>query len=596
MTTLDADPLTSLPSFGAPTILSNGDELVYWWTDDGETTLRVYDHEADETETVPINTDVVSPEGWEPIYWLGDRFLIQIRPNVYLLDREGNIEEFSLESHYTNIIDIDSSARRYLYVYYPEGVGPSDDPWTLRIYDQETDSTTVLTDHPEQWGHAGFSPDDEWIAYRENPTETFGEDQLVVADIDGDRERTFHIGDAASRTQLYGWHPNGRQLLLNDRSSGWYRVGLHNWQTDETTWFGSDRNNEFPLTILPAGERLITTRFRNGGSTAGVYTLHDERPRRELNLPEGVVDRRTRQAIGTALSSDHVLLKHETATRPPCLLSYNLATDEVTTIVDTRTAALEEADLVEAEYITYESTDGLAVNAVLHRAPRSPSPAVVKIHGGPTTAVYRGFDPFAQVLVSEGFTVLQPNYRGSTDQDRAFEEAIRGDSAEGAVDDVAEGARWLADKEWIDADGLAAFGHSAGADNAAMQSIRHPDLWQVVIPENGGLNKVKILGNPNQYALRRIIEDPEVETQEEYLSQRSPVHRTEDVGCPVCVIQGENDAVEMSQEFIDGLKERGWTEGEEFRFEVIEGEGHVITDKERLWSLVVEVLNTHTAH
>ena len=567
------DSLTSSASFSSPTIIPEEDTLAYWWTSEGGTALRLYDYETSEIETVSIDSESFSPAGWEPIIWLGDRFLIQSRPDLYFVDCDGTVEEFPLEDDYTNIVDVDSAARRYLYIYYPEGLGPHGELWQLRVYDAETDERTTLTEHPEQWGHAGFSPDGRWIAYRENPTETFGEDQLVVTDADGTHERTFHIEDATARTRLYGWHPDGQRLLFDDRSTGWYRTGLHDWQADTTTLFGSDSYNEFPLTILPNGERLVTVQFHDGVSTATVYSQDDEWSARRLDLPDGVIEKRTRQDIGAVLAPDCVLLEHETSTRPSRLFTYDLATDEVTPIVDTQTEALRDLDLVEATQVTYESTNGLGVNAVLHRASQSPSPAVVKVHGGPTKAVYRGFDPFAQFLVQEGYTVLQPNYRGSTDQDRAFEEAIQGDQAEGAVDDVAEGARWLAAQDWIDGERLAVFGHSAGAYNAAMQAIRYPDRWQVAISENGGLDRVEVLSDPNQYSLRRLIDDPDLETQESYLRERSPVHRAEDIDCPICLIHGENDpGVEMSRDLVEGLEDRGWTNGEEFRFEVLEDE------------------------
>jgi len=588
-----ADILTSLPSFESVTLVPEKDQLAYWWSDDGETTFRLYDHEAATVDTVALD-DAFAPDGWEPIHWMEDRFLIQSRPDLYLVTPGGTIEEFKLEDEYTHVTDVRSSAQQLLYVYYPEGVGPSDEPWTLRVHNRKDNSTTVLTEHPEQWGHAGFSPGDSLIAYRENPAEAFGEEQIVIADPDGNRDRTFHVGDETTRTRLYGWHPDGHRLLLDDRSSGWYRVGLYDWRTDDTTWFGTGKYNEFPLTILPDGDRLVTIRFHNGKSTAIVYTIVDEGAGRELDLPDGVVAKRTRQPIGRSLESDHVFLKHETPTRPPRLLHYDLVTDECSTIIDTQTDELADLHLVEADHITYESVDGFDVNAVLHRAPESRSPAIVKIHGGPTTAVRHGFDTDAQLFVSEGYTVIQPNYRGSTDQDRAFEEAIRGEMGEGAVDDVAESARWLAARDWIDEDRLVGYGHSAGAYIAAMQAIRHPDLWQVVIPENGGLDRIAILSDPNQYALRRIIKDPEVETQEEYLRERSPVHRTEDIDCPVCIIHGENDpGAGMSEDLVTGLEERGWTEGEKFRFEILEDEGHVIDDRERLWNLLIEMLKQY---
>jgi len=563
--------------------------MAFWRTVNGETSLQLYNVETKETESVPIQSDNFTPEGWEPIHWIGDKFLIQSQPSLYFLKKEGTVERFDLEDEYTNITDIDPSARRYLYIYYPDGLGPGGDQWTLRLYDSETGEKKTLTDHPEQWGHAGFSPNEQWIAYRENPTEAFGDDRLVIADINGNQERTFHVGDPASRARLYDWHPDGDRLLLDDRSTGWYQVGLHDWQTEETTWIESDEHNEFPLTILPDGDHLVTARFEDGQSTGLVYTLNGETTARELELPAGIIDRRTR--LGAASRADQIYLKHETATCPPRLLSYNLTTNEATALVETETDALKEVDLVDAEHITYDAPDNLSVNAVLHRAPEPPSPAVVKVHGGPTQAVYRGFDPFAQYLVAEGYTVLQPNYRGSTDQGREFEDAIRGEVGGGAVDDVAAGGQWLAEKDWIDANALAVFGHSAGAYNAAMQTIRYPELWQAAIAENGSMDRVELLNDPNQYALRRLIENPEIETKESYLRERSPVHRAADIDCPICLIHGKSDPnVDMSRNLVDRLEERGWTENEEYRFEILEGEGHVIGDKKRFWRLVVNIL------
>ncbi|MFB6256739.1 MAG: hypothetical protein ABEH58_08475 [Haloplanus sp.] len=203
----DIGALTSSPSIGSLRILPERGEIAYWWTTDDDTRLRLHDYETKRVETVDIEDGKYSPAGWQQIHWLDDRFLVQGRPNVYFLDLDGTVTELKLEDSYTRVTDIDSTARRFLYVYYPDGVGPSEEQWTLRIFDRSTDSTTVLTEHPEQSGQAGFDPSDQWIAYRENPTETFGGDRIVVADAEGNTEKTFHIGDADTRTQLRGWHP-----------------------------------------------------------------------------------------------------------------------------------------------------------------------------------------------------------------------------------------------------------------------------------------------------------------------------------------------------------------------------------------------------
>jgi dipeptidyl aminopeptidase/acylaminoacyl peptidase len=579
------DTLTSLPSFSFPTILPAEEEIAYWWSNDGTTSLRIHDLQTDTTDIVRLNHEEFTPDGGEPLHWTGEQLLIQGDPSIYRCDRDGTLEELSLaDDVYTYLIDTDPDARRLLYTHYG-------DPWTLRLYDRDTNTTTVLTECPEQGGHAGFSPDGQWLTYRENPTQTFGRGQIVIAHPTGETETTVQIGEATTRTRLRDWHPDSQRLLLDDRSPGWYRVGLHDWQAGETTWFGSGDYNEYPLTVLPGGDRLVTTQWGNGRSRAVVYSIDAPDAGRVLDLPAGVVDRRVRQESGVALAPDEVLLQHESGTRPPRLLSYNLATDEVEILVDTMTPALDGIDLVEPDYVTYDSTDGMAIDAVLHRAPETPSPAVVNIHGGPTTAVSRDFDPFVQVLVNEGYTVLTPNYRGSTNRDRAFEQAIRGDVGGGAVDDVAAGGQWLAAQPWIDSERLAAFGHSHGAYNAGMLAVRFSERWQVVIIENGYLEFSAEGANP--YSQRRLLTDQDHERSDDITQQRSVPRRADEITCPLCLIYGERDNVEGAQDLVTALDQQDWTEGEDYHFTVIEDEGHVIQDKERLWGLITATLSEY---
>lgn len=589
------DSLTTIPGFGSPTILPATDRLVYWYTDESEPVLQYYDHNSGTVEIVPIQGDEYAPSATDILFRREEGLVVHDPPDVYLLAHDGTVEgTCDLEDEYLVLHDVDPAAERMFYIYYPDGPGPGGAPWELRIQDRGTRDTTTLTIHPEQHGHAGFSPECRWIAFRENPDEEADHEHVVIADLDGNRERTFHVGDPASRTRLYDWHPDGRRLLLCDRSTGWYRPGLYDWRDEEAMWFGTEGQNEHPLTILPDGCRLVTARFHDGRSTVHCYPITDPSAGRELDLPDGVVNRRTRQQVGVALADGFVMVEIESSTQPPCLFGYDLETDTSELLIDTCVPELADLHLVQAEHITYESMDGRAVNAILYRAEETPSPAIVHVHGGPTTAERCTFDRYAQLLVHDGYTVLKPNYRGSTDQDQAFERALRGEMAGLVTDDIAAAGQWLAERSWIDGTRLAVHGHSAGAYIAAMQALRHPERWQVVIPENGAMDQVQVLLEPNQYARRRVIADPEVETQESYLRERSPVHRADDIGCPVCLIHGENDpGLEMSERFVERLEERGWTAGDEYRFEVFEDEGHVIGNSERLCDLLTEVCETY---
>lgn len=592
------DVLTSIPSFRSLTLIPETDELTYWWTEGAETTLRILQPGEETIETVPIEGFV--PQGWEPVHWTGSEFIVTSRPELYLVGRDGRAEEYVLEEEYTHVHDVSPDGRYLFYTHYEEIHAET---WPLRLYDRERDEKRTLTEHPQQSGHAGFSPDGTWVAFRENPEDRFHEGRHVVSHCDGARERTFHVADANYRCQQHSWHPDGQRLLVADRSSGFYRAGLYDWQTDEATWFGTGVCNERPRAVIEGWSQLLVSRRRGGVDVPVVYS-EDGEFERELALPDGVLN----AAIGYA--ANELLLHHESSTNPGRLLAYDLETDDWSVLVDTwsdtpgGTDGSDDAneqpgartrdgfELVGSEHVTYESTDGTSVNAILYRAERTPAPAVVYIHGGPTSAERRDFDPFAQYLVNEGYTVLKPNYRGSTDQDRSFEEAIRGDVGGGEVDDVAAGGCWLADQSWIDADRIAALGHSHGGYNASMLAVRFSEPWGVVCIKNGYLAFSAEDANP--YARRRMVADPERERSEAFKRERSAIERVDEIDCPVCLLYGDQDhLIEEAREFAELLEDHGWSEGTEYRFEVFEGEGHVIRDTERLWNVVAEVLDEY---
>lgn len=571
--------LTSHPTIDNVTALPEEGLVAYWWSEDGEPMLRLHDPSSNAIETVPV--EKFDPDTYKPLLWTGDAFLASTRPETYLMDRDGSATEILPEDEYTLPHDVSPDGRYILYTHYREFAG---DVWLLRLYDRRHETSQVLSENPEQWWHAGFSPDGQWLAYRENPANDFGHGRQVIATIGGEIKQAFTVADPESPTRQHSWHPDSERLFVDDRSTGIRRVGLCNWRTQETAWFGPGEYNEQPRVVTSDGTRIVVTRDRDGVDILLTYTI-DGGSERKLELPEGTVGAAVRH------QNDALVLTHEESTNPGRLFQYDLETDTTNVLLDTQTDALEDLGLVEAEHVAYESTDGLTVNAILYRADMTPSPAVVKVHGGPDTAQRRGFNPFAQFLAAEGYTVIEPNYRGSTDQDRDFEEALRGASGEKDVNDVAAACSWLADKEWIDDDRIVVYGYSYGAFLAAMATIRYPDLWEVAIAENGGFDRVEILSDPNPYAQRRILDDPK-EIDEAYLRERSPVHRTGDIGCPIAIIQGSEDpGIKMAERFVEGLESRGWTKNEEFWFEVFEREGHAIRNKQRLWSLIAEILN-----
>src|SRR5207248_1797394 len=116
-------------------------------------------------------------------------------------------------------------------------------------------------------------------------------------------------------------------------------------------------------------------------------------------------------------------------------------------ITDSMLAAIEPADMVEPYLIHYESRDNLSISAFLYLPynlkKNHRNPAIVYVHGGPSSQHMNGFHRSVQYLVNSGYVVIAPNYRGSTGYGKDFEERNRFDMGGGDLHDVAEAARFL---------------------------------------------------------------------------------------------------------------------------------------------------------
>jgi dipeptidyl aminopeptidase/acylaminoacyl peptidase len=572
-----ADALGSLPAFRYPTVDPDGERVALWWLEGGDLSLSVLDAATGEHEDVL--TGEVDVENPAALTWGDDGLVVSTRPETYLLGLDGSAETVLPEVEYTLVHGVDDS--RLLYVHYG-------DDWSLRQYDHATGERVVVDDEPAQFGHAGFSPDGERVAYHRNPTDDRGGGTLVLAAPDGDHRRDLAVGDPDRRVGATGWHPDGERLVVVDWTPGVGRAGLLDVEAGDATWFGPGRHPEVPVAVSPDGGRVLATRIRDGYRLPVVYGVASGEGR-ELDVVPGRVGQLGSGTAGAFLDADTLVLSNSTATEPPHLLAYDLATDDHEVLVSTRTDALDGVALVPARWVTYESPDGLDVDAVLYRpagaAAGDPAPAVVWAHGGPHGKELRGFDRLAQFLVAAGYAVLEANYRGSTHRGRAFREALVGEVGRGDVEDVAAGARWLAGHEWVDADRVALVGHSSGGRLAYQMAFRDPDPFAVVVPYNGYPDLHELYADPNDYALR-LLADPDEEIPL-LRGDLNPIENVEKVGCPVRVVHGEQEHnVDVVERYVDALAAAGG----DVELDVLGGEGHVVQDHERFWRVLADVV------
>lgn len=113
----------------------------------------------------------------------------------------------------------------------------------------------------------------------------------------------------------------------------------------------------------------------------------------------------------------------------------------------------------------YTASDGLEMDGVLTLPPdREPKglPVVIFPHGGPSAHDEVAFDWWAQAFASRGYAVFQPNFRGSTNRDVAFQRAGNGEWGRKMQSDISDGLAELVRKGIVDPNRACIMGASYG--------------------------------------------------------------------------------------------------------------------------------------
>jgi dipeptidyl aminopeptidase/acylaminoacyl peptidase len=242
-------------------------------------------------------------------------------------------------------------------------------------------------------------------------------------------------------------------------------------------------------------------------------------------------------------------------------------------------AGVEAAGLVEPKPVKWKSGSA-TVNGLLWRASGStPSagrgrPLLVMVHGGPTGQSLADWTPQVQAFVQRGWSVLQPDYRGSTGYGRAYTQALAGRWGERDVADVAAGIRHAVKEGWADAARVAIVGGSAGGMTALLVAAQYPDLVQAVVARYPVCDLVDLALTTHRfestYTYRLVGLLPDAA---DVYRDRSPITRAAEIRVPVLLLHGDKDTsvpIAQSEAVADALRAAGTP----VERHVYEGEGH----------------------
>ncbi len=423
--------------------------------------------------------------------------------------------------------------------------------------------------------------------------------RLMLAEWDGERLRNPRrlAGDAETPAFQPAFSPDGRYLAYMLQDGDRDTLYLYDLQSGETRALVRDR-----LMIPPAWvqglrafawlgpSRIVTLENRLGFAKillvdvpTGKVEEVDPEPYTWLRAPAAAPDGKR---VAFLASSPQI---------PERVAVWHVETGAW------ETRARSAAESVPAEYlpipedISWQAEDGLTVHA-LYYAPvpaawrqEAPPPAIVSIHGGPTSQRTASFNPQAAFFASRGYAYVELNYRGSTGYGRKYMLALRGRWGQADVEDAVTLARVLAERGLADPKRLVIMGGSAGGYTVLNVLARHPGVYKAGIDLFGVSDLFALDMDTHKFERRYtatlVGELPEA--AEKYHAW-SPVFHADKIRDPIAVFQGLEDKVvppSQSESIVEALRRHGVPH----IYKTYAGEGHGFRKPETLEDLYEEI-------
>ena len=363
------------------------------------------------------------------------------------------------------------------------------------------------------------------------------------------------------------WSPDGALYFVSDETGWW---NLYRWRGGqvEAVWpmqaeFGVPQWGLGMSTYGFASAGRIICAYNQAG-TWHITDLDTESPAlQRVPTPFTEITR-----SGLRVSSGRVVFGAGSPTIPESLMLHTLATGHTETLKSSSDAAIEEGYVSGPEAIEFPTEDGLTAHAFFYpprnrdyaAPPEERPPLLVISHGGPTGATSTTLSLDVQYWTSRGFAVLDVNYGGSAGYGTAYRRRLNGRWGIVDVDDCVNGARYLAERGDVDAARTAIKGGSAGG-YTTLSALTFRDTFRAGASYYGISDLEALAKDTHKFESRYLdtMIGPYPERMDLYL-ERSPIHHTERLSCPIILFQGLEDKVvppNQARMMLDALRQKG---------------------------------------
>lgn len=362
------------------------------------------------------------------------------------------------------------------------------------------------------------------------------------------------------------WSPDGVLHFVSDRSNWW---NLYRW--NEATGVESlcPMEAEFGMPHWVFG--YTNYGFESAESLICSYSQEGIYHLAKLNTQTKqleVIDLPYTEIGGVQVAPGKVIFNAGSAVEAGAIVQLDLQTRAVEILKRSTSLEVDAGYLSTPKPITFPTTDGQVAYGFFYppqnkdyQAPAGERPPLlVKSHGGPTAATSTAFNLKIQYWTSRGFAVLDVNYRGSTGYGRAYRDALKGQWGIADVDDCANGAKYLAESGAVDGDRLVIDGGSAGG-YTTLCALTFKDVFKAGASYYGVSDLEALATDTHKFESRYLdsLIGPYPERKDLYV-ERSPIHATQSLNCPVIFFQGDEDKVvppNQAELMVNALREKG---------------------------------------
>jgi len=346
-------------------------------------------------------------------------------------------------------------------------------------------------------GHFEFSPDGERIAY--------------IGSVD--------INDPSAGRLYIASSSGGERRDLVPEYMG--QIGDFAWQDD--------------VSIRWLGQRGVWTEW----STASIMATESAGPAPSSGPILRRVDLHPGQSVAASIA--------DTPEHPPEV--YLLRDGAKPKRLTNSNPTLSQRTLAKQEVITYSARDGLQLEAILihpFEEERGGNPLIIFVHGGPEAHHSNGwmtsYSQPGQAMAAEGYTVVYPNYRGSTGRGVDFSMLDQHDYAEEEFNDIVDVKTHLVSEGLVDARRVGISGGSYGGYATMWSATALSEEYAAAVAFVGISNQISKFGTGDiPYEMYYVHSRAWPWEDWMWMLQRSPVYHADKAQTPMLIMGGDKD-------------------------------------------------------